>query len=290
MKKFFDLNKKGFAAYMPLFVLCAVAVLHYVLLLAGFKYADAFFFLAVCALAAFMLFKSPLNNKHKIIIFVCLVAFAVAYLIFIRDISVPVASFAVKNPISFAFLGAVFDTFGMLDFARLPLYSSVGGMRIISGETAVGLCELAQKSTSSDAGTLLAVRALSVFAACGSLLNVKCDKIIKFTICAACLLTGNICPALVFLLFVSPAGYFFLLLLLGAQAIVCSFMSFSVVYAFAPSVYEIFMLTSNKTLLAAVCALSLAASYCAARRAASRKKAIMKLFGKKILKKHRRRG
>ncbi|UKI23548.1 MAG: hypothetical protein L6V88_03580 [Anaerotruncus sp.] len=114
-----------------------------------------------------------------------------------------------------------------LIFARLPLYSSVGGMRIISGETAVGLCELAQKSTSSDAGTLLAVRALSVFAACGSLLNVKCDKIIKFTICAACLLTGNICPALVFLaFFVSPAGYFFLLLLLGAQAIVCSFMSF----------------------------------------------------------------
>ena len=166
MKKFFDLNKKGFAAYMPLFALCVAAVLHYVLLLAGFKYADAFFFLAVCALAAFMLFKSPLNNKHKIIIFVCLVAFAVAYLIFIRDISVSVASFAVKNPISFAFLGAVFDTFGMLDFARLPLYSSVGGMRIISGETTVGLCELAQKSTSSDAGTLLAVRALSVFAAC----------------------------------------------------------------------------------------------------------------------------
>ncbi|UKI23547.1 MAG: hypothetical protein L6V88_03575 [Anaerotruncus sp.] len=43
MKKFFDLNKKGFAAYMPLFALCAAAVLHYVLLLAGFKYADAFF-------------------------------------------------------------------------------------------------------------------------------------------------------------------------------------------------------------------------------------------------------
>ena len=290
MKKFFDLNKKGFAAYMPLFALCAASVLHYVLLLIGFKYADMLFFAFVCALAAFMLFKSALNEKLKIIILVCLIAFAAGYFVFIRDIAAPVASFAVKNPISFACLGAVFDTFGMLDFARLPLYSSVGGMRIISGETAVGLCALAQKSASSNAGVFLAVRVLSVFAACGSVLNVKCDKIIKFTLCTVCLLTGNICPALIFLLFVLPAGYFFLLLLLGAQAIVCSFMSFSAVYAYAPSVYEIFMLTSNKTLLAAVCALSLAASYCAVRRAASRKEAIMKLLGKKILKKHRRMG
>ncbi len=275
---------------MPLFALCIAAVLHYVTLLLGFKYADILFFAFVCALAAFMLLKSAFNKKLKIIILMCLVAFAVGYFVFIREIAAPVASFAVKNPISYAVLGAVLDTFGMLDFARIPTYSSVGGMRIISGDVAVGFCKLAQKSASSNAGAFLAVRALAVFAACGSVLNVKCDKIIKFTLCAVCLLTGNICPALIYLLFISPAGYFFLLLILGAQAVACSFMNFSAVYAYAPSVYEIFMLTSNKTLLAAACALSLAASYCAVRRAASRKKAIMKLLGKKISKKHRRRG
>lgn len=287
MKKIFDLNKSSYAGYAPLFALCAAVVLHYVLLLLGFKYADMVFFASVCAFFAFLLLKSALNNKSKIIILVCFVAFAAGYFVFIRDIAVPVASFAVKNPISFACLSAVFDTFGMLDFARLPLYSSVGGMRIISGEAAVGLCELAQKSVSSNAGVFLAVRALSVFAACGSVLTVGCDKIIKFLLCAVCLLTGNICPALIFLLFISPARCFFLLLIFGAQAIVCSFMNFSAVYAYAPSVYEIFMLTSNKTLLAAACALSLAATYCAVRRAASRKKAIMKLLGKKILKNRR---
>ncbi len=287
MKKFFDLDKSSKVKSVPLFVLCIAAVLHYMMLLLGFKYADMLFFASICSFFAFLLLKSALNNKLKIIITVCIFVICAIYFAFICEIAVPVASFAVKNPVSFACLGAVFDTLGILDFARLPLYSSVGGMRIISGEVAVGFCELAQKSASSNAGVFLAVRTLSVFSACGSILSVECDKIIKFLLCAVSLLTGNICPVLLCLLFVSPARYFFLFLILGAQAIVCSFMNFSAVYAYSPSVYEIFMLTSNKTLLAAVCALSLAASYCAARRAASRKEAIMKFLGKKILEKHR---
>lgn len=286
MKNCFNLSKNRKEKYIPVLLVSVAAVIHYVLVLLGVKSADDLFFTAVASIYLFVILSLICSAKLKAVVSVCALCIVVSYFVFIDKIGVPVASFMIKNQVSYGCLGAIFQSFGLLKIIRLPLVTSVGGMRIDSGNLIVGFSALAQNGNSLNSGSYLAVAALSVFCVCGCILTADEDKIIKFLICSVCILTGNSAPAYLYLLLFAQVRYFFSIFIIAVQSAVCFFVKISAVYIYAPSVYEIFMLTVNKIMLAASCALSVSVAYCAARSAASRKKELISLLNRKIQKKH----
>lgn len=197
----------------PLMLLSVLSAVTYALKLMGVAASDKIFFTAaVITLVPFIL--NEIRSKYnKISLMILLFAFILLYLYIYDDFVFFLAGKCKNNGISFGMLNSLFNTFGLTDFQNLIYHTSYGGAKLINGEIVTGAVDIFSASETCREGSMfLCGKYFILFSSAGISLSIrkKRKEILFITVFA--LLSGNLTPYLIALLFVYTPYYFIFIL------------------------------------------------------------------------------
>lgn len=258
--------------YKYLLIISLLSVVQYVLKLFGFECADAFFTTAFCVTLSFCFTKNVKIRVFKIILPLLCAAFLMCYYIFRKDIAIIFAERFSSNAVTFGFFDTLLNTCSFLDFRNIVYDTSYGGAVLIDGNIKCGIIDIVNANENSLLAPYLTGRILSVFAFAGVLSALSKNRKYNLIVIIIMLFTGNQTPALILLLFISPAFYFIALLFNFFSFFIAQVLSIKGGFDVSASIFEVVFSSGNAVYILCLGAMFCAVSYYFSRVVSERRK------------------
>lgn len=252
--------------YIPLIFLSILSIIMYILKFCGFEFADDLFCYAVLILMSLSYFINCNNSKQLCIAFVILIISSILYITAFDDISLFIAQKCEKNGIIFGVFNTVFNTFSIDDLENLIYHTSYGGSKFINSEIVTGAVDIynAKKGT-AESEIYLCGKYLTLFCAAGIGLSFKRNNKKILIILLAAILTGNVTPFLLLLLFNFTPYYFLHILFVFLSYFIADFAGLKSGFYCNGSIIELFVQGDNLIYILAIGFFMLSVSYYASR-------------------------
>lgn len=258
--------------YIPVLILSVLSVIMYIVRLFFPKTANAVFFVLTAAVLCFFIAARIRLKILKAVLILLAISFCAVYFILGNSFfELAAQKFGNTSP-SFGFFDFLFNTAGLYDFQTLVFETSYGGARLVDNMLVCGVVNIVKANPQSDLVYFLSGKTVFMFALCGILLSEKKNFKANLLICALTLISGNLTPVLILLLFTSPAVYFLALLINYFSYIVSEVFEVKGAFTVSPSIFEIIFHSQNVINVFAVGFLFCAASFFVSRLVRERKK------------------